>query len=62
MCSTFLGNIKEAFVKNPNLTNLLFDDFFRSAIHNSQVCRSLKRIDEAGCSNIDSSVININVY
>ena len=24
-------------MKNPDLTNLLFDDFFRSAIHNSQV-------------------------
>ena len=39
MCSTFLGNIKEAFVKNPDLTNLLFDDFFRNAIHNAQVCQ-----------------------
>jgi len=26
-------------VKNPDLTNLLFDDFFRSAIHNAQVCQ-----------------------
>jgi len=25
-------------VKNPDLKNLLFDDFFRSAIHTSQVC------------------------
>jgi 6-phosphogluconate dehydrogenase len=30
--SRFLGNIKEAFDKNPNLTNLLLDDFFRDAI------------------------------
>ncbi|XP_037094868.1 6-phosphogluconate dehydrogenase, decarboxylating-like [Pollicipes pollicipes] len=34
--SVFLGNIKEAFDKNPNLTNLLLDDFFREAIHRSQ--------------------------
>ena len=30
--SRFLGNIKEAFDKNPKLTNLLLDDFFKSAI------------------------------
>jgi 6-phosphogluconate dehydrogenase len=34
--SVFLGNIKEAFDKNPNLTNLLLDDFFKNAIHRSQ--------------------------
>ena len=39
MCSTFLGNITDAFVENPELTNLLFDDFFRNAIHNAQVWR-----------------------
>lgn len=39
-CSTFLGNIKDAFVKNPDLTNLLFDDFFRNAILSSQVSHS----------------------
>jgi 6-phosphogluconate dehydrogenase len=32
-----LGNIKSAYDKNPELTNLLLDDFFRDAIHNSQV-------------------------
>ena len=31
-CSRFLGNIKEAFDKNPNLLNLLMDDFFKKAI------------------------------
>jgi 6-phosphogluconate dehydrogenase len=30
--SAFLGNIKEAYDKNPNLTNLLLDDFFRDAL------------------------------
>jgi len=34
--SVFLGNIKSAFDKNPNLQNLLLDDFFKNAIHNSQ--------------------------
>ena len=35
--SAFLGNIKEAFDKNPDLMNLLLDDFFKSAIHKCQV-------------------------
>ncbi|XP_041479747.1 6-phosphogluconate dehydrogenase, decarboxylating-like [Lytechinus variegatus] len=34
--SAFLGNIKAAFEKNPNLTNLLLDDFFKNAIHKCQ--------------------------
>ncbi|XP_043196406.1 6-phosphogluconate dehydrogenase, decarboxylating-like [Amphibalanus amphitrite] len=34
--SVFLGNIKEAFDKQPDLSNLLLDDFFREAIHRSQ--------------------------
>jgi len=34
--SAFLGNIKEAFDKNPELENLLLDEFFRDAIHNAQ--------------------------
>ncbi len=34
--SAFLGNIKQAFDKNPKLTNLLLDDFFRKAIHGAQ--------------------------
>ena len=33
----FLGNITEAFVKNPSLTNLLLDDFFKNAILKCQV-------------------------
>ena len=35
--SVFLGNIKEAYDKNPALVNLLRDDFFRNAIHDCQV-------------------------
>merc|ERR1712226_889103 len=34
--SVFLGNIKEAYDKNPNHENLLIDDFFKNAIHNCQ--------------------------
>lgn len=35
--SKFLGNIKEAFDKNPDLSNLMMDDFFKAAIHKAQV-------------------------
>jgi len=34
--SKFLGKIKEAFDNNPDLSNLLFDDFFRETINNAQ--------------------------
>jgi len=34
--SVFLGKIKEAFDKNPNLTNLLLDPFFKEKIEASQ--------------------------
>lgn len=34
--SVFLGNIKQAFTKNPNLNNLLLDDFFLKAITDCQ--------------------------
>ncbi|PTY01558.1 phosphogluconate dehydrogenase (NADP(+)-dependent, decarboxylating) [Verrucomicrobia bacterium LW23] len=34
--SRFLGNIKDAFDKNPNLQNLLLDEFFKRAIATSQ--------------------------
>lgn len=34
--SRFLGNIKEAFDKNPDLANLMLDDFFKKAIEKSQ--------------------------
>ena len=31
--SVFLGNIKAAYDKNPNLSNLLLDEFFSSALN-----------------------------
>lgn len=34
--SIFLGKIKDAFDKNPGLTNLLLDDFFKEKIESSQ--------------------------
>jgi len=34
--SVFLGNIKTAFTKNPNLSNLLVDDFFRKEVEKCQ--------------------------
>ena len=34
--SRFLGDIKAAFDKNPDLENLLLDDFFRDAVHKAQ--------------------------
>ena len=34
--SVFLGKIKEAFDKNPNLSNLLLDPFFKDKIESSQ--------------------------
>ena len=36
-CSRFLGDIKEAYARNPNLTNLLLDPFFKDAINRCQV-------------------------
>jgi 6-phosphogluconate dehydrogenase len=40
--SVFLGKIKEAFDKNPQLSNLLLDPFFRKAINGSQ--RSWRKV------------------
>jgi 6-phosphogluconate dehydrogenase len=34
--SRFLGNIRDAFEKNPELTNLLMDEFFEAAVRNAQ--------------------------
>jgi 6-phosphogluconate dehydrogenase len=36
--SAFLGDIKKAFENNPQLTNLLLDNFFSSAIKKASVC------------------------
>jgi 6-phosphogluconate dehydrogenase len=35
--SVFLGNIRDAFEKNPNLTNLMLDPFFAQALQKAQV-------------------------
>nr|WMS59650.1 6-phosphogluconate dehydrogenase [Hyphantria cunea] len=40
--SVFLGNIKDAFTKNPQLTNLLLDPYFRERIGASQ--QSLREV------------------
>jgi len=34
--SVFLANIKDAFTRNPQLTNLLLDDFFKAAVERCQ--------------------------
>ncbi|BGP29875.1 phosphogluconate dehydrogenase (decarboxylating) gnd1 [Rhodotorula toruloides] len=34
--SVFLGDITKAYQKNPELENLLFDDFFNKAVHKAQ--------------------------
>ncbi|WP_111642041.1 decarboxylating NADP(+)-dependent phosphogluconate dehydrogenase [Marinimicrobium alkaliphilum] len=34
--SSFLGNIKDAFDKNPELENLLLDDYFRKTVEDAQ--------------------------
>jgi len=34
--SAFLGNIKAAFDKNPKLSNLLLDDFFKNAMKDGE--------------------------
>jgi 6-phosphogluconate dehydrogenase len=48
--SRFLGKIRDAFAKNPELHNLLLDDFFRSVIDQSQASwrRVVARAAEAG--------------
>jgi 6-phosphogluconate dehydrogenase len=40
--SVFLGKIKEAFDKNPDLENLLLDDFFKDAVEKAQ--KSWRRV------------------
>jgi 6-phosphogluconate dehydrogenase len=48
--SRFLGKIRDAFAKNPELHNLLLDDFFRSVIDESQTSwrRVVARAAEMG--------------
>ncbi len=47
--STFLGKIKEAYDKNPNLTNLLLDPFFKEKVENAQ--NSWRKVTAAALSN-----------
>lgn len=44
--SVFLGKIKEAFDRNPDLQNLLLDDFFKQEMHNCQ--ESWRRVVSTG--------------
>lgn len=47
--SVFLGKIKEAFDKNPNLTNLLLDPFFKEKVEAAQA--SWRRVIATSVSN-----------
>jgi 6-phosphogluconate dehydrogenase len=47
--SIFLGKIKEAFDKNPNLSNLLLDPFFKNKIESSQ--EAWRRVVAASVTN-----------
>jgi len=47
--SVFLGKIKEAFDKNPDLTNLLLDPFFKDKIETSQ--KSWRRVISTAVTN-----------
>ncbi|WP_049723543.1 decarboxylating NADP(+)-dependent phosphogluconate dehydrogenase [Gilvimarinus polysaccharolyticus] len=47
--SSFLGNIKEAFDNNPELQNLLLDDYFRTTVENAQA--GWRRVAAAAISN-----------
>jgi len=47
--SMFLGEIKKAFDKNPNLTNLLLDPFFKEKIESSQ--EAWRRVIAASVTN-----------
>ena len=45
--SAFLGKIKEAFDRNPKLSNLMLDPFFKTAIKNSQ--RAWRNVVATAC-------------
>jgi 6-phosphogluconate dehydrogenase len=47
--SVFLGNIKEAFDKNPDLENLMLDPFFKEKIENAQA--SWRKVISAAVEN-----------
>jgi 6-phosphogluconate dehydrogenase len=45
--SKFLGNIKEAFTKQPNLENLLFDPYFVQKVTAAQVQHKQNKIERS---------------
>ena len=47
--SKFLGKIKEAFDRNPDLTNLLLDPFFRERVEKAQ--ESWRRVTSIALTN-----------
>lgn len=47
--SSFLGNIKEAFDKNPELSNLLLDEYFRTTVEAAQA--GWRRVAAAAIAN-----------
>jgi 6-phosphogluconate dehydrogenase len=47
--SSFLGNIKEAFDKNPELSNLLLDEYFRKTVEDAQA--GWRRVAAAAITN-----------
>ena len=51
--SVFLGKIKEAFDKNPDLTNLLLDPFFKEKIESSQA--AWRRVVSESVMNVSDS-------
>lgn len=55
--SVFLGKIKDAFDRNPQLQNLLLDDFFKSAVEDCQVGRA-----ELGAGNFVFSLSSLGAH
>lgn len=51
--SVFLGKIKDAFDRNPELQNLLLDDFFKTAVEKCQVSFQ-------GRKNIKTAIYSLN--
>lgn len=54
LCSRFLGEIKNAYTKNPDLQNLLLDDFFKSAVLECQVLAQELLLSQADNNEQDS--------
>ena len=56
--SIFLGKIKEAFDKNPNLSNLLLDPFFKDKIESSQGFMEKSNFNRSIKWHLDSGTFN----